>query len=141
MAPNKQERSDAPKLPPLWERLQGQIDWYDRKASANQHAHKASKIAIIVCAVIIPIVAEYSPLAGGTAAGVILLLWILYRLTCEGLRNEQHHYNEKSGSYAKLTPEEAHRVLAERVGALAGLSRALQMDHRPSGEGGDACGD
>jgi ribosome maturation factor RimP len=35
------------------------------------------------------------------------------------LRNEQHHYNEKSGSYAKLTPEEAHRVLAERVGALA----------------------
>jgi hypothetical protein len=35
MAPKKQERSDAPKLPPLWERLQGQIDWYDRKASAN----------------------------------------------------------------------------------------------------------
>jgi hypothetical protein len=74
MAPTKQERSDAPKLPPLWERLQGQIDWYDRKASANQHAYKASKIAIIVCAVIIPIVAEYSPLAVGTAAGVILLL-------------------------------------------------------------------
>jgi hypothetical protein len=61
--------------------------------------------------------------------GVILLLeglqqvnkwqenWILYRSTCEGLRNEQHHYNEKSG--AKLTPEEAHRVLAECVGALA----------------------
>jgi hypothetical protein len=66
MAPKKQERSDAPKLPPLWERLQGQIDWYDRKASANQHAYKASKIAIIVCAVIIPIVAEYSPLAVGT---------------------------------------------------------------------------
>jgi hypothetical protein len=152
MAPKKQERSDAPKLPPLWERLQGQIDWYDRKASANQHAYKASKIAIIVCTVIIPIVAEYSPLAVGTAAGVILLLeglqqvnkwqenWILYRSTCEGLRNEQHHYNEKSGSYAKLTPEEAHRV-AGRARRRAGLSRALQMDHRPSGEGGDACGD
>ncbi|HEV7462315.1 MAG TPA: DUF4231 domain-containing protein, partial [Methyloceanibacter sp.] len=65
------------------------------------------------------------------AAGAILLLeglqqvnkwqenWILYRSTCEGLRTEQHHYNEKSGPYAKLTPEEAHRVLAERVGALA----------------------
>jgi hypothetical protein len=131
MAPKKQERSEAPKLPPLWERLQGQIEWYDRKATANQQAYKASKIAIIVCAVIIPIIAEYSPLAVGIAAGVILLLeglqqvnkwqenWILYRSTCEGLRNEQHHYNEKSGSYAKLTPEEAHRVLAERVGALA----------------------
>jgi hypothetical protein len=68
MAPKKQERSDAPKLPPLWERLQGQIDWYDRKASVNQHAYKASKIAIIVCAVIIPIVAEYSLLAVGIAA-------------------------------------------------------------------------
>ena len=46
MAPKKQEQSEAPKLPPLWERLQGQIDWYDRKATANQHAYKASKIAI-----------------------------------------------------------------------------------------------
>jgi hypothetical protein len=35
------------------------------------------------------------------------------------LRNEQHLYNEKAGPYAKLTPDEAHRVLAERVGALA----------------------
>jgi hypothetical protein len=55
MAPKKQERSDAPKLPPLWERLQGQIDWYDRKASVNQHAYKASKIAIIVCATSFPL--------------------------------------------------------------------------------------
>jgi hypothetical protein len=30
-----------------------------------------------------------------------------------------HLYNEKAGPYAKLTPDEAHRVLAERVGALA----------------------
>ncbi len=131
MATKKSEREEAPKLPPLWDRLQSQIDWYDRKATHNQNAYKASKIAIIVCAIIIPIVAEFTPLAVIVAAGLILLLeslqqlnkwqenWILYRSTCEGLRNEQHLYNEKAGPYAKLTPDEAHRVLAERVGALA----------------------
>jgi hypothetical protein len=131
MATAKERHPQEPKLPPLWERLQGQIDWYDRKASHNQMLFKASKIAIIVCAVIIPIVAEFSAMTVIIAAGIILLLeslqqlnkwqenWILYRSTCEGLRNEQHLYNEQAGPYAKLAPEEARRVLAERVGALA----------------------
>lgn len=130
MAPKKPERSEAPKLPPLWERLQSQIEWYDRKASANQRSYKVSKMAIIACAVVIPIIAEYSPLAVGISAGFILLLeglqhvnkwqenWILYRSTCEGLRNEQHLFSEKAGPYASLTPEVAQRVLAERTGAL-----------------------
>jgi hypothetical protein len=131
MATNRSQKSQAPALPPLWERLQGQIDWYDAKAKTNQLYFKASKIAIIVCAVAIPIVAEFSAMSVIFAAGVILLLesmqqlnkwqenWILYRSTCEGLRNEQHLYNEKAGPYAKLPADEAHRVLAERVGALA----------------------
>jgi uncharacterized protein DUF4231 len=131
MATKKREHAAALKLPPLWDRLQGQIDWYDAKAKANQRYYKASKIAIIVCAIIIPIVAEFSAMAVIVAAGIILLLeslqqvnkwqenWILYRSTCEGLRNEQHLYHEKAGPYAKLPADEAHRVLAERVGALA----------------------
>jgi hypothetical protein len=131
MATKKAERAETPKLPPLWDRLQSQISWYDRKATQNQNAYKASKIAIIVCAVFIPIVAEFSAMAVIVAAGIILLLeslqqlnkwqenWILYRSTCEGLRNEQHLYNELAGPYAKLTAEQAHKMLAERVGALA----------------------
>jgi hypothetical protein len=79
------------------------------KAKANQRCYKASKIAIILCAIIIPIVAEFSAMVVIIAAGLILLLesmqqlnkWqensILYRSTCEGLRNEQHLYNEKPG--------------------------------------------
>jgi hypothetical protein len=116
MAPKKQERSDAPKLPPLWERLQGQIDWYDRKASANQHAYKASKIAIIVCAVIIPIVAEYSPLAVGTAAGVILLL--------EGLQQVNK----------ELDPLPLDlRGLAQRAASLQREVRILRQAHAGGG--------
>jgi hypothetical protein len=44
----KAEQAEAPKLPPLWDRLQSQIDWYDAKAKSNQRYFKASKIAIII---------------------------------------------------------------------------------------------
>jgi hypothetical protein len=127
-------------LPSLWERLEAQIAWYDRKASANQRAYKWSKVAIIVLAISLPILAEYGHIGGserapaflvGLAAGAILLLeglqhlnkwqenWILYRSTCEGLRHEQHLFHEQAGPYAGLKPEAANRVLAERTGALA----------------------
>jgi hypothetical protein len=63
MATKKGGQDSAPKLPPLWDRLRAQIDWYDAKAKANQRHYKASKIAIILCAIIIPIVAEFSAMA------------------------------------------------------------------------------
>ena len=62
----------------------------------------------------------------GVAAGAIVLLeglqvlnkwqenWILYRATCESLRNEQHLFAEKAGPYAGSKPEAAQRLLAER---------------------------
>jgi hypothetical protein len=66
----------------------------------------------------------------GAALGAIVLLeglqvlnkwqenWILYRATCEGLRNEQHLFAEKAGPYAGLKPDAAHRLLAERTSSL-----------------------
>jgi hypothetical protein len=140
MATGQRERAQAAKLPSLWERLEAQIAWYDRKASANQRAYKWSKVAIIVLAISLPVLAEYGHIGEferapaflvGLAAGAILLLeglqhlnkwqenWILYRSTCEGLRHEQHLFHEKAGPYAGLKPEAANRVLAERTGALA----------------------
>ncbi|HEY7644289.1 MAG TPA: DUF4231 domain-containing protein [Hyphomicrobiales bacterium] len=141
MATAEKGRQPAPKMPPLWDRLEAQIAWYDRKASVNQRAYKWSRAAIIVLAIATPIIAEYGfiPVPGvedpralwvGVAAGFILLLeglqhlnkwqenWILYRSTCEGLRHEQHLFYEKAGPYAGLKPEEANRLLAERTGAL-----------------------
>jgi hypothetical protein len=139
MAAGQKGRQQAPNFEPLWERLKGQVDWYDRKAKANQRAYKVSKIAIIVLAILIPVFAEYGFIPGfeesraflvGAAAGVIVLLeglqvlnkwqenWILYRATCEGLRNEQHLFAEKAGPYANLRPEAAQRLLAERTSSL-----------------------
>ena len=116
-----------------------QIEWYDRKAKASQRAYKVSKIAIIVLAILIPVFAEYGFIPGlhdtraflvGAASGVIVLLeglqvlnkwqenWILYRATCEGLRNEQHLFAEKAGPYTGLRPDAAQRLLAERTSTL-----------------------
>jgi len=139
MAAGQKGREQGPKLAPLWERLQGQIDWYDRKAKTNQWAYKVSKIAIIALAVLIPVFAEYGHIPGfeaspaflvGAASGAIVLLeglqvlnkwqenWILYRATCEGLRNEQHLFADKAGPYAGLKPDAAQRLLAERTSSL-----------------------
>ena len=35
MATKKAERAAPAKLPPLWDRLKAQIDWYDRKDTAT----------------------------------------------------------------------------------------------------------
>ena len=139
MAAGQKGRQGAPNFEPLWERLQGQIDWYDRKAKTNQRAYKISKILIIALAILIPVFAEYGFIPDfeesraflvGAAAGAIVLLeglqavnkwqenWILYRATCEGLRNEQHLFAEKAGPYASLKPEAAQRLLAERTSSL-----------------------
>jgi hypothetical protein len=139
MATKKPQQPQAPKLEPLWDRLQAQIDWYDHKAQAAQSAYKLSKIAIILLAIATPVLAEYGRIPGlsdtrallvGIAAGLIILLeglqqlnkwqenWILYRSTCEALRYEQHLFAEKAGPYAELKPEAAQRTLAERFGNL-----------------------
>ncbi len=151
MAIGEKGRQQAPKMPPLWERLEANIGWYDRKATVNQRAYKASKVAIIVLAVSIPILAEYGEIPGlhdtrallvGIAAGFILLFeglqhlnkwqenWILYRATCEGLRHEQHLFSEKAGPYANLKPEIAQRLLAERVGALVSAEHSKWVHAR-----------
>jgi hypothetical protein len=59
MAAVQRTRAQAPKFEPLWDRLQSNIEWYDRKAKVNQRAYKASKIAIILLAIAIPVLAEY----------------------------------------------------------------------------------
>jgi hypothetical protein len=139
MTTGQRGRAQAPKLPSLWERLEAQIAWYDRKATANQRAYKVSKISIVALAILIPVIAEYGHIPGfegspaflvGVAAGAIVLLeglqvvnkwqenWILYRATCEGLRNERHLYADKAGPYAGLKPDAAHRLLAERTSGL-----------------------
>jgi hypothetical protein len=151
MAAGQRTRAQAPKFEPLWDRLNAQIEWYDRKAKSNQRAYKFSKISIVVLAILIPVLAEYGFVPGlhdtrgflvGLASGAIVLLeglqvlnkwqenWILYRATCEGLRNEQHLFAENAGPYAGLKPEAAQRVLAERTSSLIMVEHAAHLGGR-----------
>jgi hypothetical protein len=144
-------KAQEPKLPPLWERLNDEIAWYDRKASKAQQSYKAAKITIIVLALALPVIAEYGEIPGfhdsrallvAIAAGGILLLeglqqvnkwqenWILYRSTCENLRNERHLFFEKAGPYANLKPHEAQRLLAERMGTMTTAEHAKWIQTR-----------
>lgn len=59
MAAGQRGLKQGPGIEPLLERLQGQIDWYDRKAKSNQRAYKVSKILIVALAILIPVLAEY----------------------------------------------------------------------------------
>ena len=156
MARSVSKGAQGGKDSPLWTWLESQIAWYDRKALANQRAYKASKVAIILFALAIPVLAEYGVLPGvhdarallvSIAAGVILLLeglqhlnkwqenWILYRSTCEALRHERQMFLMGSGPYTKLRKPRAEQVLAERVSDLVSAERSKwAVAHRHKAE-------
>jgi Protein of unknown function (DUF4231) len=131
--------------------LEGQIDWYDRKASKCQRAYKWAKATIILLALAVPVLAEYGEIPGfhdsrallvAIAAGGILLLeglqqinkwqenWILYRSTCEGLRAEERLFFHKAGPYDNLKPQDALKVLAERTGSLVTAEHTRWIEAR-----------
>ena len=151
MATGQTRRRAAPKMPSLWQRLEGQIAWYDRKATVNQRAYKWSKVAIIVLAISLPILAEYGHIGEferapaflvGLAAGAILLLeglqhlykwqenWILYRATCEGLRHEQHLFFEEGRPLCRAQAGPGQSP-AGRANRRVRHGRAFQMGPRP----------
>jgi hypothetical protein len=120
---------------PAWARLIDQLDWYDRKSIAAQHAFKRLKVLEIVVAATIPVVAGVSGPALLTAAlgsAVVVLEsvqhlyqwqtnWVLYRSTAEALKHEKFLFLSAAGPYA--TPDRLP-VLAERLEGLVSQEHA-----------------
>ena len=119
---------------PVWERLEDQLAWYDRKSGDNQRSYTRLKLLELAVAAALPVVAGVgSPVwaTGGLAAVIVLLEgaqhlyqfqehWITYRSTAESLKRERFLYLAKAGPYAG---EDRHRRLAERIEDL--VSREL----------------
>jgi hypothetical protein len=115
---------------PTWERLTGQLDWYDRNATKNQQWFKVLKLSQIVLGGLVPVVAAADGsrvLLGAFGAGVVVLEaiqqlyqfhrnWISYRSTAEALKREKHLYEVGGGEYAAAP--EPKVLLAERLEAL-----------------------
>jgi len=115
---------------PTLERLEDQINWYDRKSNQNHRVYKWLKIIEIVAAALFPLFAGLKmPAAVTGSLGVLIAAlegllqlnqyhhnWIAYRSTCETLKHEKYLYLANAGPYSTATA--AHALLAERVESL-----------------------
>jgi hypothetical protein len=120
---------------PTWERLEDQINWYDRKSGDTQRRYKWLKLLELAVAAALPVVAGIgSPvLVIGALAAVIVVLegaqhlyqfqehWITYRSTAEALKHERYLYLAEAGPYLG---EDRHRQLAERIEGLISQEHA-----------------
>jgi hypothetical protein len=125
---------------PTMERLNNQIDWYDKKSTLNQRWFKGLKVIEIMAAVSIPLLTSISTSISNYAIiigflGVVIVLleslqglyqfqsnWISYRSTCEGLRHEKYLWLANAGHYADA--KNPDRLLAERVESLISTEHA-----------------
>ena len=76
------------KTDPIFDRLEHQIDWYDRKSRSARRMYKRIKVVEILSAA-------------------------TYRSTCEALKHEKYVYLASAGPYTNATA--AHALLAERI--------------------------
>jgi hypothetical protein len=118
------------------DRLENQIDWYDRRSQKNQKNYKYLKVCTMVAAALIPALAGIGGMAKVTAGlGVLIVVieglqqlnqyqanWIAYRSTCESLRHEKFLYLAKAGLYASAN--DPHALLAERIESLVSQEHA-----------------
>lgn len=117
----------------LNDRLNDQIDWYDKKSQTNQKWFKRLRLLEIVVATIIPFLAGigsnipyYSIIIGGlgviiaVSAGISALYkyhenWIEYRNTSETLKHEKYLFQAKCSPYDN---DESFCKLVQRVEGL-----------------------
>jgi len=103
----------------LKERLDDQIDWYDKKSGWNQKRYKFYKIGEALLAVSIPILSVFSTIEGwdwliyvvAVIGGIITIVtiipsvnkyhenWVEYRLTSEVLKREKYLFLTGAGKY------------------------------------------
>jgi len=142
---------------PTTQRLEDQIEWYDRRSGRDQRSFKVLKILVIVVAALIPLVAGLPlPTWVPGALGVVIAVaegiqqlnqyhanWIAYRSTAEALKHEKFLYLAKAGPYAAAP--DAHALLAERVESLVSQEHAkwasgqekAQSAVQPAGKGSE----
>lgn len=116
------------------ERLDNQIDWYDKKSIQSQRWFKRLQVIVIVSSATIPFLSGYMSeetlylkiaigLLGLLIAAITAVLglyqfqenWLEYRTTCETLRHEKYLFLAKAAPYNE---EDPFLLLVERVEGL-----------------------
>lgn len=115
-------------------RVDGQIDWYNKKSQYNQRWYKSLRIVEIVAATSIPFLVGYITdtepffrtvvgflgLAVAVVTAVVSLCqfhenWVEYRTTCESLKHEKFLFVTKTEPYNVDTP---FPLLVQRVESM-----------------------
>jgi len=123
--------ADEVKSHPAWHRLENQREWYSKKGALNQKRYKGLKLAQIVLAAAIPIIAllpipntKYFVAIFGALIAILEgtqqlyqfhTLWTEYRSTAECLKHEKYLFLSLIGPYRELNQDEALLLLAERI--------------------------
>jgi len=115
----------------LKDRLDNQIDWYDKKSQWNQKWFKRLQVFQLIAAAIIPFLTGYLRPDGFwikfsigaigvliAAVGAVLGLykfqenWLEYRTTCESLRHEKYLYLTNTEPYNQ---PDSFSILVKRI--------------------------
>ena len=134
----------------LKNRLDDQINWYDRKSSQNQKTYKRLQFVLIISAASVPFISGYVDnlsylqyLLGGigvliaAVTGLLSLykfqeIWTTYRTTCESLRREKFLYLTKTDPYIE---KNAFNLLVQRVEALLAKENSSWVEVMKKTEG------
>ena len=111
------------------QRLDDQIDWYDKRSTASQRRYKGLRILEIVVAATIPLLAGFSTdavpalkIAAGVAGVIVAVVsgllalnqyqenWIEYRTTCEFLRHHKYRFLTGAEPYSNQGHAFGHLV-------------------------------
>lgn len=118
---------------PSWARLEDQLGWYDRKSKRNQTAYKRLKLAELIGAASVPLLATLSPAWTGVVGASVAVMagveplfqfqsnWITYRSTAEALKHERYLYLAGAGPY---DGPDRNKVLAEKLEGLISQEHA-----------------
>ena len=135
---------------PIVERLEDQINWYEKRSSRDQRDFKRLKYVEIVSAAAIPVVTVggVNHLVPAILGGLIVVIeavlhlnqyqrnWLVYRSAAETLKSERALYLAGAGQYRATSDPRA--LLAERVEGV--LTHEHQKWRSEQDEGGSGQG-
>ena len=138
----------------ITQRLDDQIEWYDRKSRSNQRWYKALRMIQFSAAALIPFLTAYLSeilitklivgLVGVVIAVVTAMLdlyryqehWIEYRTTCESLKKEKFLFLADSGPYGSESVT-VFQLFVQRVEALISTEHSNWVQYARQPESGE----
>jgi hypothetical protein len=127
----------------IQQRVDNQIEWYEKKAALNKYRYRIIELIIIVSGALIPFINSiaifYSNKDSPTVPYQLLLfissllgfiitivtgfskmekyfeIWTIYRTNAEVLKKEKFFYENNAGQYSKLPQEDRDKLFVENI--------------------------